>query len=193
MIRNFFSGMSLLARFTLVSFLITSLIAAGLALRLESTLKRDALSMVADNTADQATNILNENLTINDLMASLPEERYGEIDTLIHHTLLSANIVGIKIWNHNGLLIYSDDVSIMGKSFPITTEMTDALSGNMATKVSRLEREEHIGEQGPYDELFEIYVPLQPADSSEILGVYEVYYDLSKLQPRLRNIRYAAW
>ena len=190
MIRNFFSGRSLLARFTLVSFLVTALIATVLTWRLESSLEQDALSAVAENTAEQAKNILNDNLTATDLKASLQGERYDEIDALIHNTLLSSNIVRIKIWNRNGLLIYSDDSSIMGKTFPITQEMIEAFSGEMATETSNLEAAENIDERGLYDQLFEIYVPLQLANSSEVQGVYEVYYDLSKLQPRLLRIRY---
>jgi HD-GYP domain-containing protein (c-di-GMP phosphodiesterase class II) len=193
MFRDFLSGMSLLARFTLVSFFITFLVAIGLAMHLESTLERDALSAVAESTAHQASNILQKNLTTTDLKKSLEGERHAEVDTLIHNTLLSTNIVRIKIWNRAGLLVYADDISIMGKTFPITNEMMEAFHGEMATEISTLEAEENIGERGLYEELFEIYVPLQPADSNEILGIYEVYYDLSKLQPRLIRIRYTVW
>ena len=193
MIHKFFSGMSLLARFTLASFLITLAIAMGLAWRLESALERDALSAVAQNTADQATHILNKNLTAADLAAPLRGKRYDEIDALIHNTLLSADIVRIKIWNRDGLLVYADDKNIVGKAFPIEVDLQEAFSGEIATDISNLQAEENIDEQGLYTELFEIYVPLQPIDSDTILGAYEVYYDLSKLQPRLMRIRYTVW
>jgi HD-GYP domain-containing protein (c-di-GMP phosphodiesterase class II) len=193
MIRNFLLGKSLLVRFTLVSLLVTALIAAGLAWRLELALEQDALSAVAENTAEQANNILNANLTASDLRASLQGKRYDEIDALIHNTLLSTNIVRIKIWNPNGLLIYSDDSRLMGKTFPITQEMREAFSGEIATEISGLEAAENTGERRLYDELFQIYVPLQPIDSGEIQGIYEVYYDLSRLQPRLLRIRYTVW
>ena len=193
MIHKFFSGMSLLARFTLASFLITLAIAMGLAWRLESALERDALSAVAQNTADQATHILNKNLTAADLAAPLRGKRYDEIDALIHNTLLSADIVRIKIWNRDGLLVYADDKNIVGKAFPIEVDLQEAFSGEIATDISNLQAEENVDEQGIYTELFEIYVPLQPIDSDTILGAYEVYYDLSKLQPRLMRIRYTVW
>src|SRR5215216_3569289 len=193
MIRQFLSGRSLLTRFTLVSFFITLLIAAGLAWRLELALERDALSAVAENTANQATNILNKNLTAADLEAALGGERYDEIDTLIHNTLLSADIVRIKIWNRDGLLVYSDDKNIMGRVFPVEEDMQEAFAGEIASEVTDLESEENIDERNKYSELFEIYVPLGTADSEEILGAYEVYYDLSKLRPRLLHIRYTVW
>jgi HD-GYP domain-containing protein (c-di-GMP phosphodiesterase class II) len=193
MIQKFFSGMSLLARFTLISFLVTLLIAAGLAWRLELVMERETLSGVAQNTADQATNILNEKLTANDLKAALPQQRYQEVDALIHDTRLSKDIVRIKIWNREGLLIYSDDKNILGQTFPIEADLREALGGEIASDISTLQAAENVGERGQYSELFEIYVPLEPADSDEILGAYEVYYDLSKLQPRLTRLRYTVW
>jgi HD-GYP domain-containing protein (c-di-GMP phosphodiesterase class II) len=193
MIHKFFSGMSLLARFTLISLLVTLLIASGLAWRLESVLKRDALSAVAQNTADQATDILNKNLTAADLKTAFQGERYDEIDALLHNTLLNANVVRIKIWNLDGVLVYSDDKNIIGKTFPIGVDLQEALNGEIATDISNLQSEENIAERGQYSKLFEIYVPLEPADSEQILGAYEVYYDLSQLQPRLTRIRYTVW
>ncbi len=193
MSHNSFSKLSLLLRFTLVSFGLTALIAAGLALHLQYNLQRDALSAVAENTAHQAINILNKEITANDLKLPLRGDRYDEIDRLIHNTLLSTNIVRIKIWNAEGLLVYTDEKSILGETFPITDEMREALQGNMATEISELEEEENVKEHGMYEELFEIYVPLHPADSDRILGIYEVYYDLSQLQPRLIRIRRNVW
>src|SRR6266498_4096512 len=193
MIHKFLAGMSLLTHFTLVSFFITLMIAMSLAWRLESVLERDALSTVAQNTADQATNILNKNLTAADLETALHGERNDEIDALIHNTLLSANIVRIKIWNLDGLLVYSDEKNIMGKTFPIDAELQEAFGGKIATDISNLQAEENIAERSHYTDLFEIYIPLQPADSQQILGAFEVYYDLSKLQPRLTRIRYTVW
>src|SRR5690349_6576462 len=193
MIHKTFSGMSLLARFTLVSFLVTLLIAAGLAWRLELVLERDALSAVVQNTADQAANILNENLTATDLQAALPTHRYQEVDTLIHDTLLSSDIVRIKIWNRDGLLIYSDDQNIIGQTFPIEDDLQEALDGEIVSEVSDLQAAENVEERGQYSRLLEIYVPLAPQGSDKVMGAYEVYYDLSQLQPRLIHIRSTVW
>jgi putative nucleotidyltransferase with HDIG domain len=193
MVHTYFSRMSLLVRFTVASFFITLLIATGLAWRLESTLEQDALSAVAENTAHQATNILNKNLTTSDLETALGGQRYEQIDTLIHNTLLSADIVRIKIWNRDGLLIYSDEQNILGKVFPIKEDLQKAFDGEITAAATNLQEQENLEERGQYEELFEIYVPLQPTDSEAILGAYEVYYDLTKLQPRLMSTRYTVW
>ena len=102
-------------------------------------------------------------------------------------------IVRSKIWSLDGLVIYSDDKTILGKTFPIDAELQEALNGEIATDISNLQADENVTERGRYNKLFEIYVPLQPVDAQKTLGAYEVYYDLSKLQPRLMRIRYTVW
>src|SRR5688500_6542177 len=129
MLRNFFERWSLLSRFTLVSFCVASLIVAALAWGLERNLKAEILQEVAEDTAEQASNILDKNLTAADLNDSLPPERYDEVDALLQHTLLSSNIVRIKIWNRNGLLIYSDDQSLAGQTFALSPALESALGG----------------------------------------------------------------
>jgi len=193
MIRAFFARLSLLSRFTLISFCVTFLIIAALAWGLENALESDILQEVAENTAGQASNILDENLTPADLRDSLQGARYEQVDTLIHNTLLSSNIVRIKIWNRNGLLVYSDDQNLVGQTFPISAELQAALDGQLTTEISLADEDENASEHALYEKLFEIYVPLQLADSAEILGVYEVYYALSNLEPRLTRIRFLVW
>src|SRR4026207_2424865 len=193
MIREFFARMSLLTRFTVVSFCVTFLIVAVLAWGLEYNLESDLLREVAENTAGQASNILDKNLTVADLRDSLTGDRYQQVDELIHSTLLSSNIVRIKIWNRNGLLVYADEPSIVGKTFQPSDALEEALAGPLTTEFSSLDEEENVAERGLYEQLFEIYVPLQLAGSDEILGVYEVYYDLSKLEPQLARVRFLVW
>ena len=193
MIRNFLAKLNLFSRFTFISFCVTFLVAAGLAWGLESSLESDMLKEVAENTAAQASNILDQNLTATDFENSLQGERYKQVDALIHSSLLSANIVRIKIWNPSGLLIYADDESLVGRIFPLSEELSAALDGNLVSEISALEEEENVGERVQYEKLFEIYVPLRHAGSEEILGVYEVYYDLSRLQPWITRIHYRVW
>ncbi|MEP6894850.1 MAG: HD domain-containing phosphohydrolase [Chloroflexota bacterium] len=184
---------SLLFRFSIVSLLVILLIAAGLAWRLESTLESDILREVAENTAGQASNILDKNLTTADLRDSLQGQRYKEIDTLIHDTLLNVNIVSIKIWNRKSLLVYSDNQALIGKTFPLSDELEEAFKGEIATDISLLTKDENASERLAYDKLYEIYVPLKLDQSNGVIGAYEVYYDLSKLQPRLLRIRKVVW
>src|SRR4030095_10483749 len=62
MFRTLINRTSLLFRFSIISLLVILLVAAGFAWRLESTLESDILQEVAQNTAAQASTILDRNL-----------------------------------------------------------------------------------------------------------------------------------
>ena len=193
MLRSSLARLSLLAKFSIVSLLVTLLIAIGLAAWLEDRLQRDALWAVAENAEQQVTGVLNPMMLVSDFQSPLFSSRYSAIDELIHETLLISDIVRIKIWNREGVQIYSDDPGLVGQTFPISEELHSALSGRMSTEISDLEKEENINERDQFPRLFEVYIPLIPDGGTEILGAYEVYYDLNQLEPRLLRIRRAVW
>lgn len=193
MIRKSLQSLSLLTRFNVVSLILTLFVAAGLGWQLETALKHDILWEVAENSARQAGASLNPNLTAADLRGAMPVERLQELDALIQATLLNAGIVRIKIWNRDGLLVYSDDRGNIGNIFPVAEDLARALNGEIAAEISTLDEAENARERDLATTLYEIYVPLQLTGSREISGAYEVYYDLATLQPRLTRLRWLVW
>jgi len=184
---------SLLTRFSLITFLITAAIAVGLALGIEHQLEQNALRQAAESAADQVSTILNPNLQPTDLAGPLDPVRYARIDTLVQQNILSKHIVRVKIWNRDGLLLYSDAKEVVGRYFPVSDELKEALAGEIATEVSDLTKEENVAEQGRYDRLFEVYIPLQPYGSTQSVGVYEIYYASDVLEPSLDEMRRFVW
>jgi len=185
--------LSLLAKFSLVSFFILAAIAIALALGIQRHLEKMALQQKAENAAEQVATLLTPNLRLAEMEGSLDPVRYGQIDALIRQNILSKHIVRIKIWNRNGIVVYSDKKDLVGRRFPVEEELREALDGKMAMKISNLEKEENVFERGLYNRLMEIYVPLQPIDSPQVAGAYEIYHDLSALEPHLADMHRFVW
>ncbi|MBI3762833.1 MAG: hypothetical protein HY260_13375, partial [Chloroflexi bacterium] len=152
--------LSLLARFSLVSFLITAGIAIALAWGIQYELEQNALRQEAESAADQVVTILNPNLETADLTGPLGETRYAQIDALIRQNVIHQHIVRVKIWNRDGLLLYSDERDLVGQRFPLSDELKEALNGEIATEVSSLAKAENVEERVSFQRLFEVYVPL---------------------------------
>jgi two-component system nitrate/nitrite sensor histidine kinase NarX len=185
---------SLLVTFTLVSFLVTSIVAGALALSIERQLERLALQQEAEIAGDQVALVLNPNLNAKDLAGPLDPVRYAQIDALIRSTILYNHIVRIKIWNRDGLLIYSEEKELVGRQFPIDSTLQEALDGGITVNVSTLEQAENEFEKGRFGpRLLEVYTPLRPYDSTEILGSYEFYSDMTDLERRITEMRYFVW
>ncbi len=183
---------SLLTSFSIIGAAITAVIGIVFALGLEYQLEQYTLRKEADIAADQVALIMGPNLSLADadLSAPLDPAHIAQIDERIRQgTLYEQHIVLIKIWNRDGLLLYSDEKSMIGKYYPMSNELKEALNGEIATSVSSLNKTENGGERGIATRLLEIYVPMRLTDSDQIAGAYEIYHDLAVLEPSIADMR----
>lgn len=184
--------LNLLTKFTIVSLIITAAIGIALAWGIQQQIEYNELQSASEDAADHVANLVNPNLYQSDLSGHLDPARYAQVDTLIKQSVLNDRIVRVKIWNREGLVIYSDEKELVGKSFPDNQDLKEALEGNTVNIISQ-EKEENEAEREQFGRLIEIYVPLQPADSQQVMGAYEVYHDMSVLEPGLAKIRRFVW
>ncbi|HUI90007.1 MAG TPA: hypothetical protein VLX61_14915 [Anaerolineales bacterium] len=191
MVRRLFSRLSLVTRFTLVSAILTAGIAMALVVGIEQRLENNALHQEASSAADQVTLILDPNLWSNDFNGPLPPNVFAKVDSLIRKDILHEHIVHVKIYSRDGTVLYADEASLVGQKFPISDELAAALNGSVGMDVTDLSKPENIGERGgPYSRLLEVYVPIHPVDAqNEVVGAYEIYHDLSVVQPFIDDMR----
>ncbi len=190
MLRNLLSRLSLVRRFTLVSAFVTAGIALALVIGIEQRLENNALRQEADSAADQITLILNPNLWANDFNGPFPPDKFAKIDSLIRTEILHEHIVHVKIYGRDGTVLYADETNLVGQNFPISDELSEALNGRVGMDVSDLSKPENAGERGQYSRLLEVYVPIHPVDRpDQVLGAYELYHDLSVVQPFIDDMR----
>ena len=187
-------NLSLLTKFSIIAFLITAAIAIALAWGIQWRMEQSALRQEAENAVVQVSALLNPNLKASDFAGPLSPDRFAQIDALIRENILHGHIsqehiVRIKIWNREGVLIYSDEKDLVGLRFPENEEFKEALSGKIAMEVSSLKKEENIGERGRFARLMEVYVPLRPVGSPHITGVFEIYHDLTFLKNHIAQTR----
>jgi HD-GYP domain-containing protein (c-di-GMP phosphodiesterase class II) len=168
-------------------------IAYLLASGIQGALEQNALRQQAESAADQVAMILDPYLTASDMSGQLSPARYAQTDALVHQEILHQHIVRVKIWNATGMLIYSDQQDLVGLHFPPSDELKAALAGTFGTDVSTLSKAENQAERPEFDRLLDVYVPLRPMGSSQVLGAYEIYHDLSALDPHIADMRRFVW
>lgn len=182
-----------LTRFTLVSLAVTILIAVGFTLLLERQIVRSTLEAAADTAASAVTFIISPEVYAKDFSGPTPEN-IATWERRVQRILGTANIVRVKIWSKTGQVIYSDNLSIIGKTYPLSEipALREALEGETEMEVSDLSRSEDVTEQH-FGRLLEVYVPIRPADTSQVEGVYEVYTSYVPLQARISDLRRVIW
>ncbi|MFQ5816197.1 MAG: hypothetical protein ACE5G7_06840, partial [Candidatus Hydrothermarchaeaceae archaeon] len=90
-------------------------------------------------------------------------------------------IARVKIYNTDGVIVYSNEERLIGQSFLGNPELEKALEGEVEVEIERNleEEEENLYERG-FRGLMEIYIPIAGEDGS-VFGAVEVYQVLDPL------------
>jgi len=181
---------SLLLRFTVVSLTVTTLIAVSFSLLLTKRMIADALDDAAQEAAQTVTTSITPEVSADDFAAPTPvrvaawKMRIGRV--------VAGDIVRVKVWDAHGMVLYSDDPELIGKTFPLADqeELREALEGDLAKELSALEKSENVTERS-YGRLLEIYVPVRL--SGGVIGVFEVYRRFDPLRQKIQDIERLVW
>jgi HD-GYP domain-containing protein (c-di-GMP phosphodiesterase class II) len=185
---------SLLARFTVLSLIVTAAIAIVMGLGIQKYLERLALRQEAENAAAQVATLINPHLRLADFAAPLSPVRFAEIDTLVRELINSnRHIIRVKLWSRDGTILYSDMTELIGRRFPVKKELREALEGRIAYEISSLEKEENVGERGRFERLIEVYTPVKPPESPHVAGAYETYHDTAPLDAQIVEAKRTVW
>lgn len=179
---------TLLVRFSVIGLAVTIAAAATLGYLLQRDLTNRELLRAGDLAATQVLAGVSPHVTPADMSAPLTAARIAELDTLASRDLMQyGGVVLVKIWNPDGVVIYSNDKSLIGQRFTISEELGTALSGRLVTEVSSLSRDENIRLRDQHKRLLEVYVPLRLRGEDRVVGAYEVYSDVGDLDSRIAH------
>jgi HD-GYP domain-containing protein (c-di-GMP phosphodiesterase class II) len=194
MIYRFFNKINLLGKFSILSFILLGALAFILSWIIQQQLENYALQIVADEAVVQVVSHIDKYVTAADFPGPIHPDRALQLDELMReYIFVGDNIVRVKIWNRAGVVIYSDVKELVGQQFPLDTEIEQAFQGKLAFRISSLDREENVAERGQFSRLFEVYVPIVPADSSQVEGVCEIYKTLSGTDHLIDSMQRIVW
>ncbi len=123
----------------------------------------------------------------------LPEALQQHISRTLEGELRWVPVIKVKIYNHDGLVIYSTKSDEIGRSAITNKGVQSALGGQ---SISGLVYRDHVNEFDQQIEkraLHQQYVPIRDRRSHDILGVFEVYTDISTLLDDVTSKQRAAF
>lgn len=123
----------------------------------------------------------------------LSEATRAKLDRLLTDRELASRIVSLKIWKPGGLVVYSNHISIIGKTFPETTKLKSAWRGVVAAEFDDLGDEEDETERRTGLPLLEMYSPIRDINSGRIIAVAEFYEDATSLKREMFNTKLESW
>ena len=120
-------------------------------------------------------------LSESDLSEGLSKGELQDMDTRIRAGLLDKKVVRIKVWNRAGTIVYSEDPTLVGKTFEVEHDLHEALEGEIEAEISELDSAEDASES-EYGRLLEVYVPIRFAGGGEPAGAFEIYLPYAPLE-----------
>jgi signal transduction histidine kinase len=114
----------------------------------------------------------------------------ARIDNFVRERLLTdGRTVRVKIWTPGGLILYSDERALIGRTFTDELhEFAEVMEGHVETEISNLESAENVEERQVADKLFQTYVPLTSRRSDEPIAIAEIYQDYSTIQTQIDGV-----
>ena len=172
--RGSLSRLSLVQKFGLLSLAAFAVLGLALAYTLRGQVRAQATTSAARAAELVARLGIQPHLRPEDLRDGMSGARVAALDRLLKGGRLGEQVVRLKIWSRDARVVYSDDPELIGRIYPASKDLHEALEGEVAAEVSGLEEAEDATERGR-GPLLEVYVPLRfsPSDSPE--GAFELY------------------
>jgi len=122
----------------------------------------------------------------------LPEHALA-LENLLQDTPLGQQIVAFKVWDTRGKLLYSNETSSIGKSFPMNEGLLRARLGEIVSEMSNLEEEENQSLKDEYGKLLETYSPVWLSGTNQIIAVAEFYHLTDDLDREITVLKRRSW
>src|SRR5918997_5932968 len=156
--------LSLLAKFSLLTFLCMVALGAALAVALRGQIHDRAAADARDLAQRIANDVIDEHVRVHDLEYGLDGETLADIDLSIETLLLRGTIKNAKIYDGSGRVVYSLQRDELGAH---EDDARRAIAGE--TVAAFEDGEEHGGE------VYEVYVPLPLLGGKYPAGAFELY------------------
>jgi signal transduction histidine kinase len=119
------------------------------------------------------------------LRAGEPDARES-LDAIIKPQLTDGDLRHVKLWSSSGTVLWSDQGSIIGRSFDLPTDVQEIIGTNDAVaEVSDVDEEENVAERAA-GQLLEVYVGARDDAGQNV--VFEAYLSTAQLDESRRTL-----
>jgi putative nucleotidyltransferase with HDIG domain len=183
--------LTLLAKFSVTSFVLLAAIGVLLGNALTRHFEQQAIEQQKAGVSSLVPPVVGPFLSDELMSKGAQGETYKHIESAFSY-LGGSGLVRVKVVNKKGMIVYSDDASLVGAKAANTEEMWQALDGVSAASIVEGGSSENIEDLG-YGELLVVYTPLRKAGETEISGVFEGFYDVGDLQQTINDTSGFLW
>lgn len=181
--------MSHTRKFTIITLFFAILLGVILDYTIASLLRNQVIDLTRSQIADLVQIHAMKEFDPLHFSPQNPEE-VREAFSEFYNDIHLSHAVRIKVWDTSGRIIFFDDPSLIGKSFPENEKFRTALRGEVPIQIQEPLKSENISEAG-YSQLMEVYVPIffSKERGGRIVGIIEVYFSLDNVNSLINQAR----
>src|SRR2546428_6903137 len=180
-------GRGPVTRFALLSFFVTAATTAALVVIISYHFRQHLLEREWTFTAAYVKKEAHSNLSASHFLAPHTPEAQARFTTFYEDVILMPELVRLKIYDAQGVVIWSDEPRLVGQRFPDNEQLKGALAGRITVKGEIGERKgENVYEHNL--SLVEVYVPIVFHDS-RVVAVVAAYKSPDQVFARVRSIK----
>jgi signal transduction histidine kinase len=191
---RFAAQLSLTQKFNLWSLGVLVVSALGLGWWVGREIEVGVINRTAATTALYINSFLEPQLQNLAQEPFLSVARMEALDRLLHETPLHQQVVRFKVWGRKGLVLYSSNITQVGRRFPVDDDLALAWQrGLVSTGVTTLDRPENEGETKPRPRLLETYAPIRLRGTDQVIAVAEFYAIMDDLEREVASAKWRSW
>lgn len=147
------------------------------------TLAQTALTLVKPQFVDYLSHVSDVDTT----STSIPPVP-RTLDQAIHDVMEDTAIVRIKLYNRNGVVVYSTLPSQIGDDKRDNIGFISAMRGQVASKLLYRDSFNAFDKETAEDNLMQTYIPVRRHEAAHVEGAFEIYTDMNDLVNRADHI-----
>lgn len=120
-------------------------------------------------------------LNAQEVAGGLTPAEIAQVDAQLQGASVSDEVRRIKVWNRDGLIVYSDNPALIGRQFPIDEDLAAAIGGKSSASVTDGRSAENAGDNLS-GTLIQVYVPLVFFGNAAPSGAFELYLPYAPVQ-----------
>lgn len=183
---------TLVQRFSLLCLAALILFGVALGWIVTSSLERNMLQRSEQLVASIVSDEVRNEFAAADLVTPKLGSEYDVFSDKMSHLSFGPDIVRVKIWNRDRVVVWSDEEQLVGQSFPDNDDLGEALNGAVVSEMELLHGQENTFESS-FERLLELYVPIRFGPQAEIETVFEVYRNLDPLYADISQHNRVVW
>jgi signal transduction histidine kinase len=175
------NSLGALARFGLLALVPVVALGAILARELNVDVQQRYLESVRSSATLISQVGIQPLLNADEIANGLSQAQVGQVNDRLQGAAVSEEVRRIKVWNLKGTIVYSDNATLIGRTFNIDDDLGEALAGTSSASITDGRDEENAGDDlvGP---LVQVYVPLVFKGTSKPSGAFELYLPYAPVQ-----------